>query len=345
LTSRILRIAGLILLLVIGAALLWKAAHLLLLLVAGLIFGVFLDSLTQFTARWTRLPRAASLGIVCLVLAALVGGACWWAGPRLADQSMSFVEDIQTGYQTLQTKAGGTAWGQWVPRNAPTPEEALSLTPQASSRALGMLSTMGGALVSALVVGFLGLYLAANPAVYRENALRLLPTSRREQADELLRAIRCALGRWLAGRASSMAVVGILTAIGLALLGMPLVLTLALLAALLSFVPNVGPVLAAVPAILIGFVQSPMQAVWVAGLYLAIQSIESYLITPFIQRRAVSIPPAMLLSVQLLFGFLGGVLGLLLATPLAVVCLILVQTLYIRDVLGDKIEILGQDDE
>ncbi|MBW3599182.1 MAG: AI-2E family transporter, partial [Planctomycetes bacterium] len=119
-------------------------------------------------------------------------------------------------------------------------------------------------------------------------------------------------------RLASMAVVGVLTAVGLLVLGVPLALGLAILAALLSFVPFLGPVVSAVPAVLVAFVESPTLALWVVGLYGAVQLVETYLVTPFIQQRAVSLPPSALLAAQILMGIMGGILGILLATPLAV---------------------------
>lgn len=136
-----------------------------------------------------------------------------------------------------------------------------------------------------------------------------------------------------------MAVVGILTWLGLVLLQVPLAMTLAILAALLSFVPNVGPILSAIPAALVGLAQSPTTALYVVGLYVAVQTIESYLITPLIQREAVLLAPALVLTMQLAFGLLFGFLGLLVATPLTVILVVLVKMLYLEDRLGEKVEL------
>jgi predicted PurR-regulated permease PerM len=130
-----------------------------------------------------------------------------------------------------------------------------------------------------------------------------------------------------------MCVVGVLTAIGLWALGVPFVLSFAVLAAGLDFIPNIGPVISAVPAVLVALLQSPMTALWVAVLYLAIQVLESYILAPIVQHRAVDLPPALLISSQVLLAVLLGVPGLLFATPLTVVLLVLVRRLYIADFL------------
>jgi predicted PurR-regulated permease PerM len=141
---------------------------------------------------------------------------------------------------------------------------------------------------------------------------------------------------WLVAKIASMLVVGALTWIGLVALNVPLAFTLAVIASLLTFIPNIGPVLSAVPAMLLGLLQSPITAVWVALLFIVIQTVESYLITPVFQQRAISLPPALVIAAQVLMGVLSGGLGLIVATPLAAAISVLVKELYMRDVLDAK---------
>jgi len=129
--------------------------------------------------------------------------------------------------------------------------------------------------------------------------------------------------------------------VGLWVLNIPMPVTLGIFAAVLTFVPNIGPFVSAVPAVMFGLVISPVRGLYVAVLYVAIQTLESYLITPQIQKKAVSIPPALLISAQILAGILLGFLGLILATPLMVCIIVAVQMIYIEDTLGDSVEILG----
>jgi predicted PurR-regulated permease PerM len=119
----------------------------------------------------------------------------------------------------------------------------------------------------------------------------------------------------------------VLTWLGLTLLGVPLALILAVLAGLLAFIPNIGPVIAAVPAVLLSLLEGPQMALYVALLYIGVQTVESYLITPFIQRRTVSLPPALTIAAQFLLGMQAGGFGLFVATPLAAVGLTLAQRL------------------
>lgn len=139
---------------------------------------------------------------------------------------------------------------------------------------------------------------------------------------------------WLLGRIWASLFVGVLTVIGLLLLDMPLAFTLGLL--VLNFIPNIGPILSGVPAVLLALLKSPTLAIYVIVLYVVIQSVESYLVTPLIQRRVVSLPPALTLTAQLLLASLLGFLGLFLATPLTVVAMVLIEELYIKDVLEEN---------
>jgi predicted PurR-regulated permease PerM len=206
----------------------------------------------------------------------------------------------------------------------------------------GGITSAVGALTSGLVVIIIGLYAATTPMVYIDGALRLLPPSRRERGREVVRALGQALRWWLVGRVASMAVVGFLTAVGLWVAGIPLAFVLGLIAALLSFVPYIGPIASVVPAALVALAESPTKVLYVFIIYGVVQLLESYLITPLIQERAVSIPPAVLISAQVIMGILAGAIGVLMATPLAVVLIVLVQMLYLADVLGDPVSTLGE---
>jgi predicted PurR-regulated permease PerM len=211
----------------------------------------------------------------------------------------------------------------------------------------GLASATLSVVVNVLVVFIIGLYLAAQPEMYAGGIKRLLPLRYRARAGEVLGVLDEALGRWLIGRCGLMLVNGGLTAAGLWLLGMPLALTLGLLAGLLNFVPNFGPVIAALPAVLIAFLQGPQQALYVALLYVTVQMLDGYLLTPLVDRRSVELPPALTISAQVLLGLLFGFVGLLVASPLAATVMLLVKMLYIEDVLGDPImqqSVVGERD-
>nr|WP_229374877.1 AI-2E family transporter [Fibrella rubiginis] len=141
---------------------------------------------------------------------------------------------------------------------------------------------------------------------------------------------------WLIGKLFSMIVVGVLSFLGLWLLGVKLAAALALFAGLITFIPNFGPILALVPAVLFAFSDGPQQVLYVVLLYTGIQLIESNLLTPLVQNKMISMPPALVLISQLIMGVFVGGIGLILATPVMAVVLILVKMLYVQDVLDDK---------
>jgi len=194
-------------------------------------------------------------------------------------------------------------------------------------------------------VVIIGLYLAVRPLTYTEGVARLVPSEQRQRAGQVLAAMGHALRWWMVGRGASMLVVGILTALGLLLAGVPLFLSLGVIAGLFSFVPYIGPIAGAVPALLVAFTVSPVKALYVVLIFAGVQLLESNLITPLIQEQTVSIPPALLITAQVVAGVLAGILGVLLATPLAVTLTVAVQMLYVEDVLDEPVEVLGESEE
>ncbi len=204
------------------------------------------------------------------------------------------------------------------------------------SRITTIFSTTVGGALSLIAILFTGLYLAFDPTLYRRGVLRLAPLGMRRRAAEILDALETTLRGWLVSQSFSMTIVGLATTFGLWLLGIPLALALGLIAFLFTFVPYVGPIVAAVPAILVALTISPTQAMYVGLLYLGVQMVEGNLLTPLIQQRMIRLPPALTLAAQMLMGVLLGTVGVVLATPIAACCLVLAQKLYVEDTLGDS---------
>jgi predicted PurR-regulated permease PerM len=243
--------------------------------------------------------------------------------------------------QAVQNVRGYIGHYEWV-RNAfdnlPTLNDWLARRGgTVVSQLTGLASTTAGVILNILIVGVLGIYLASQPSLYSRGLKHLLPLSYRERAGAVLGVIDEGLRRWLVGRFALMVINGTLTAIGLKLLGIPLAMTLGLLAGLLNFVPNFGPWIAAIPAVLIAFLQGPQQALYVAVLYLVLQSVDGYLLTPLVDRKSVELPPVLTITAQVVLGLAFGFIGILLASPLTAVALILIKMLYIEDLLGDRI--------
>jgi predicted PurR-regulated permease PerM len=194
-----------------------------------------------------------------------------------------------------------------------------------------------GAFGNVLIILFVGIYFAAQPYTYIDGFVLLVPHHKRTRAREVLSEIGRTLSKWLLGKFASMVLVGTLSATGLALLGVPLALILGIIAGLLDFIPYLGPLMAGVPAALIAFSESPAHALYVVALFGFIQLIEGYILQPFIENKTVSLPPALTIVMQVLFGTLFGLAGVALATPMTAVLAVVVTMLYVQDVLGDRV--------
>lgn len=315
----------------------WYAADLFMLVFAAVLVSILLRTFTDFLIRRTGMAHGFALILVSLGLVVLIAITAWLVTGRLGTQVAELRLQLPQALQYVRDYLGQYEWVRNALDNLPTLNDWLARRGgTVVSQLTGLASTTAGVVVNILIVGILGIYLASQPSLYSRGLKHLLPLSYRERAGEVLGVIDDALRRWLVGRFALMLINGTLTAIGLKLLGIPLALTLGLLAGLLNFVPNFGPWIAAIPAVLIAFLQGPQQALYVAVLYLVLQSVDGYLLTPLVDRRSVELPPVLTITAQVILGLAFGFIGILLASPLTAVALILVKMLYIEDLLGDR---------
>jgi predicted PurR-regulated permease PerM len=325
LAARVLVIAGLLVALVISAA------SVLLLLFAGILLAVFLRSCAEALAD--RTPISPGWGVVLVVIALLlvIGGGLAVTVPHAVSQFGALGAQLSAALETLTADLENSAWGRELLTLFPDLGDVQGQVGTALRNARGVFSTTLGVLLSLFLIIIIGLYLAADPRLYTEGLVLLMPRERRERARQVLIELRVTLFRWLVGRLVGMAVIGISTSVGLLLLGIPLPFTLGLLAALLTFIPNIGPVMAAVPAVVLAAVDGLDMMIWVVLMYTLIQALESYLLTPLVARRTVSLPPVVTMVVQILMGLYLGLLGVLLASPLAASALVMVKIYYLHD--------------
>lgn len=337
-TSRIVLAVGIITLAIFLSLLLWYAADVLLLAFAGILLAIFLRSLSDWVSESTPLSGGWSLGVVVVGLISILTIGIWLLAPGVADQIDELQKKLPQSVQQLERHVESYEWGRKALAQVPNANELVPDKADVLARVTGVFSTTFGAIANFFIIIFIGLYVAAEPRLYSDGLIRLVPLNRRQRAREVLDEVGSTLRWWLIGKVASMIVVGVSTVVGLWLLDIPLALTLGLLAALLTFIPNVGPILSVVPAMLLALMQSPMQALYVALLYLGIQTVESYFLTPLMQKRTVSLPPALTIFTQVLFGVMVGSLGFVLATPLTAAAIVMVKMLYIQDALKDSIE-------
>jgi predicted PurR-regulated permease PerM len=200
---------------------------------------------------------------------------------------------------------------------------------------LPLLNTAIGALAGLGLVIVAGMFIAISPRTYMRGIIVLVPRSHRRRAGEVLPEAGESLVQWMKGTALAMAAVGTISAIGLSLIGVPAALALGLIAGILEFIPYIGPVLSFVPATIIALTISPEKALWVIGLYLLVQGLESNVLTPLLMKQMVELPPALTLLFQTMMATLFGFLGLLLAVPILATAKILVQELYVESVADE----------
>jgi predicted PurR-regulated permease PerM len=190
-------------------------------------------------------------------------------------------------------------------------------------------------LVQALIVTMAGLYLAMSPGLYLRGLLHLVPKRHRGRTRAVVLDIAHILRRWFLGLLAAMAAIGVASGVGYGLLGLPNAVVLGVIAGLSEFVPYLGPIIGAVPALLTASTMDLQHVLYVLGVYLAIHTFEGNLLLPLITRWSVYLPPALSLSVELILGLLGGIPGMLVAVPLTAVLVVAIREAYVEDALGD----------
>jgi len=336
---RVLIAVAIVIVALLFISLVYYAFDVLLLFFGGILLAIFLRGLADLTRRYTKLSEGLSVLLVSLLLLIILGGAIALLAPSVAEQVRHLRDELPRSAQQVSAYISQFGWGRTILEQMPSTDEIVQKIDTSSllSRVGGYFSSTVGALGNFFIVILLAIYLAIEPQFYADGFTKLFPFNRRGRVREVLNETGDTLSWWLIGKAASMLFIGLLTWVGLYILGVPLSLTLGLIAGLLSFIPNFGPILSAVPAILLGFIDSPINALYVLILFIIVQIIESNVVTPMIERRTVELPPALTIVTQLTLGALIGGLGLVLATPLLAVVMVLVKMLYIEDVLGDKI--------
>jgi len=317
----------LVILLLVGLALAaWRLASLLLLAFGGILLAVVLERLAAALARWLPLGRRVALAVVVLLLAGALVAFGWLFGHQIGGQAQDLRDALASGLEQARTWARGTG--------LPLPRADGLMDGDVISRALSAATQVMNVLAGMLIVLFIALYTAINPALCLRGVVLLAPRRHEERVRAVLSAVGEALWRWMLGQAVSMATIFVLVTATLTLLGVPMALVLGLIAGLAEFVPILGPWAAAVPAVLVGLSVSPQMALWVAVAYVAIQQVESYVIAPLAERWAVALPPALTVATTTAFALLFGVVGILFATPVTVAAMVVVRMVYVRDTLG-----------
>lgn len=303
---------------------------------AGLLFAVFLRSLTNFLVRHTRLGDSWALTLVIVALLGFTGGLAWLLAPQITEQTRQIATELPNAALKLQKQAEQSSLGRMLLRTSMDVQQTIWRLPAS------LASSLFGTLTGVIVVFFLGLYLACNPAYYRDGIVCLLPPHRRTRVREILEESGVTLERWLMTQLALMTLNAIVMSIGLSLLKVPMPVALGIMSGLLNFIPTFGPVIAAIPAVILTLAIDPGLAIQVALLYFGYQMFDGYVLTPLIQERAVYLPAALTIVAQVILGALLGAMGVIFAVPLIAVGSVIVKMAYMEDVLGGHPDLPGQ---
>jgi predicted PurR-regulated permease PerM len=317
------------------AYLFWRGLAVLLMAFAGVLFAMFLVALAEPLSKHTRLPWGWSLAVVVVALLLVVGAIGWLISNQLAVQVGGISRQLPESLTRVREFLEERAWGRLLLDHEPDASDVLARIGGAFD-VRGVLAGVSGFLVAALVIVFVGIFGAANPALYRAGLLHLVPPSERRRADEAIEALAFNLRWWLVGQVILMLLMWVTTTAGLWLIGMPFALTLGLLAGILELIPYLGAWISAVPSVLIALTVGPTEVMLTLGLYLGLHILEGYVLVPLVQQRAVDLPPALTLVAQVLLGELLGIMGLFVAAPLTLCAVVLLKMLYVEDTLGDQ---------
>lgn len=334
----------------------WYYAATLFLVFAGILLGVALTAVTHLLQKVMGGPHALRLALVCVVLAGLLSGVVFLGGATIARQAAvlsntlksqlvtvkTFLEQhgVDTSYLELGSVTATPTASADSPSAAPTPPAGLPKNLPSA----GALASGGGAIVSQtlklllgtvsavgnfFIVLFLGLSFAAQPGVYRKGLLALSPKRHRHSVTAVVDRISDTLERWLIAQMITMAAVFLVTWIGLTIIGIDSSFILGIQAGLLAFIPTVGALIGGLIIVLASLASGWVAAFSAFVLFLGVHALESYILTPIIQRQALDIPPATLFAFQILLGVVFGLWGLALALPLMAIVKVIIT--YLRE--------------
>ncbi len=263
--QKVLIAGGVITALVLTLAVLWAGADIFLLVFAGFLLAVFLRSLGGFLSKYTPLSDGWALVVVLVFLVAVIALGAWLLAPSVERQFEELSDQLPVVYENARWQLAQYPIGRKIIERVPSAQQLIMGGESVSlfGRVTGFFSTALNIITNLLIVLMIALYLAFSPSHYNEGIVKLVPKKREKRAREILQMIDITLGRFLAGISVSMIINGTLTISGLWFLGVPFAIPLGIIAGLLTFIPNIGPFIAAAPAILIALSQSPRQAVYV----------------------------------------------------------------------------------
>ncbi len=313
--------------LLLSLLLIWQARVIVMLLFAAIVVAILLTAIVDWFETRLKLKRGIAFSLVLLLGTALLILMVWVTGPQVIQQFEILQTDLPVAYNHLMDEMRGYDWGRWMLAELSGYSQLSESVGYAVRSIGGMMLSSATGVGGIILVAVLGLYFAAEPNVYLAGIRRATPKRYRAILEACTTSAARTLRWWLLAQMLSMIAVGLLVWLGLWALGVPLAGTLGIIAALLTFIPNVGPILSSVPAALLGLAISPITGLLTLVLFMFVHFVEGYVITPLLQREIVRLPPAFTLLAELLLAVIAGPLGVALAAPMAASALGIFKTL------------------
>lgn len=332
--------------LIAAVYILWQIRQVILLLFAAVVLANSLNMLARWFQKKGLTRSGAVLAAIACFFSVLVA-FFYLIVPSFAVQFQELLVLVPKGGSRLNLWLNSlnhlvpSQFRGYVPDITTFMNQIFPVINQLLGGSFAFFSSSVGAVVNILLILVLGLMLLINPLAYRQAFIRLFPCFYRRRVDQVLQECEFSLGRWIEGALISMSVIGILSTLGLSLIGVKAALAQGILAGLLNFIPNIGPTISVIPPMMIASLDSPFKSLLVLILFILIQQFESNFLTPYVMAQHVNLLPAVTLMAQVFFASLFGFWGLLLALPLTVVLQIWVRRVLIEDVL-DQWQAPGQ---
>jgi predicted PurR-regulated permease PerM len=335
-TAELLKLAVLMVAVALVPVLIWLLSGVLLMAMGAVLIAVLLNLVAEPLTRWLGFPQGAALFGSGVIIISILGAAAYYLAGMEANQLQDVAQRVHQAVDTIRSSLQGSEIGRFILSHLQDGNFTVT------GLATGFFSISLNFLTALVISIFGGIYLAAQADVYRDGLIQLLPHRLRANGAETLEDIANALRLWMLGQMIGMVLIGLLTATAASLIGLPSAFALGLIAGLTEFIPYVGPILGAVPGVLVAATQDLNTVLWTIAAYTLIQQVEGHLIAPLISREMVYIPPLVLILGIVAITTLFGRYAAIFAAPIAVIIFVAVKKLYIRDSLGDPTPIPGE---
>jgi predicted PurR-regulated permease PerM len=300
----------------LSIGLIWIGRVIFLLLFASIVGAILLTTTATWLHTKLKIKQGHALTLFLCVSFLVIGLVVWMLGPNVVEQFADLEVELPLAAQSLLHQVQSHQWGQWLLHQTPGSKVSEGFT-FAITRIGGIVVSSVTILIGLFIVFSLSVYFSVEPEMYYNGLRRIVPEEYRDKLDACSASVAQILRWWVLAKLISMSMVGVLVSIGLAIVGVPLAGTLGIIAALMTFIPNVGPLISVIPAVLLALADSPTKGLLTVLVFAIVFTLEGYVVTPLLERNIVRLPPALTLTMQLLMAVVAGPVGVALAAPVA----------------------------